>query len=104
MLTVMTKDTYIEDIFTNVSAAIKILTENNTYFDDVSILALMGARLRYKNTIQWSGHSPVIFRLGMITGDFLASLSGIARGASVFLVKGTKISVKENLGKPSERM
>ena len=46
MLTVMTKDTRVEDIFTNVTAAKDILTENETYFDEVTVVALMKARLR----------------------------------------------------------
>ena len=46
MLTVMTKDTRVEDIFTNVTAAKDILTENETYFDEVTVAALMKARLR----------------------------------------------------------
>ena len=46
MLTVMSKDTHVEDIFTNLTAATDILTENETYFDEVTVRALMKARLR----------------------------------------------------------
>ena len=46
MLTVMTKDTHVEDIFLNVTAAADILTENEIYFDEVTVVALLKARLR----------------------------------------------------------
>ena len=46
MLTVMTQDIHVEDIFTNVTAARDILTQNKTYFDEVTVLGLMKARLR----------------------------------------------------------
>ena len=46
MLRVLSKDTHVEDIFTNVTAARDILTENETFFDEVTVGALMKARLR----------------------------------------------------------
>ena len=46
MLTVMTQDIHVEDIFTNITAARDILTQNKTYFDEVTVLGLMKARLR----------------------------------------------------------
>ena len=46
MLRVISRDTHVEDIFTNVTAAKDILTENETYFDEVTVVALMAARLR----------------------------------------------------------
>ena len=46
MLTVLSGDTHVEDIFTNLTAARDILTENETYFDEVTVEALMKARLR----------------------------------------------------------
>ena len=65
MRTVMSRDTHTEDIFTNLTLAINILTENETYFNEATVQALMKARLR----------------LGMITGDFLSSLpQGVGPG------------------------
>ena len=82
MRTVMSRDTHTEDIFTNLTLAINILTENETYFNEATVQALMKARLR----------------LGMITGDFLSSLpQGV--GAGGFLLQGTEVSVRQNLGK-----
>ena len=46
MLTVMREDIHVEDIFTNVTLATNILTENDTFFDSVTVSALLGARLR----------------------------------------------------------
>ena len=46
MLRVMSRDTHVEDIFINVTAAKDILTENETYFDKMTVVALMAARLR----------------------------------------------------------
>ena len=46
LLTVLSGDTHVEDIFTNLTAARDILTENETYFDAVTVEALMKARLR----------------------------------------------------------